>query len=259
MVIQGVGMMRNWQVFTSGAALLAVMAVPASAAIYIKIPDLPGESSLANAGVEPDEIDNKVKQKLRVAVRKDAGDAHLDYLTITMENTASMEHSQSGDDEAEDSVANEATHVVQQRGSRAETKAGEHVGPVRWMAPESVQTSTRDAASGMASGKRQHKPLTVTKELDKASPTMARASTTGSTKFSNITLKRGTFMPPPEMEGPGKVVFATAMPGCTVGKRYPHVLVGEEGAKEVKLVNVSVAQCASEEFSLNYEQIKHTY
>ena len=33
----------------------------------------------------------------------------------------------------------------------------------------SVQ-SPRDAATGQASGKRQHKPLTVTKEMDKASP-----------------------------------------------------------------------------------------
>lgn len=33
--------------------------------------------------------------------------------------------------------------------------------------------SPRDAASGMASGKRQHKPLTVTKELDKSSPLLA--------------------------------------------------------------------------------------
>jgi len=33
----------------------------------------------------------------------------------------------------------------------------------------SVQ-SPRDAATGQASGKRQHKPITVTKEVDKASP-----------------------------------------------------------------------------------------
>ena len=33
--------------------------------------------------------------------------------------------------------------------------------------------SPRDAASGMASGKRQHKPLTVVKELDKSTPILA--------------------------------------------------------------------------------------
>lgn len=30
--------------------------------------------------------------------------------------------------------------------------------------------SSRDAASGLATGKRQHKPITITKELDKSSP-----------------------------------------------------------------------------------------
>jgi len=31
-------------------------------------------------------------------------------------------------------------------------------------------TSPRDAASGLATGKRMHKPMTITKELDKSSP-----------------------------------------------------------------------------------------
>jgi len=35
------------------------------------------------------------------------------------------------------------------------------------------KAAPRDAASGMASGKRQHKPLTVTKSIDKASPKVA--------------------------------------------------------------------------------------
>lgn len=34
---------------------------------------------------------------------------------------------------------------------------------------------SRDAASGMASGKRQHQPLTVVKKLDKASPVLQEA------------------------------------------------------------------------------------
>jgi len=34
----------------------------------------------------------------------------------------------------------------------------------------------RDAASGMASGKRQHKPIRITKELDKSTPLLIQAS-----------------------------------------------------------------------------------
>lgn len=40
---------------------------------------------------------------------------------------------------------------------------------------ESLVISPRDAASGLPTGKRQHRPLTVTKELDKASPKLAEA------------------------------------------------------------------------------------
>lgn len=34
--------------------------------------------------------------------------------------------------------------------------------------------SPRDAASGLATGKRMHKPMTITKEIDKATPMMGR-------------------------------------------------------------------------------------
>ncbi len=38
--------------------------------------------------------------------------------------------------------------------------------------------SPRDAASGLPTGKRQHKPLTITKELDKSTPLLLRALVT---------------------------------------------------------------------------------
>lgn len=38
-------------------------------------------------------------------------------------------------------------------------------------------TSPRDAASGLPTGKRQHKPMTITKELDKSSPTLEQPIT----------------------------------------------------------------------------------
>jgi hypothetical protein len=44
-----------------------------------------------------------------------------------------------------------------------------------------VMKAARDAASGMASGKRQHKPITIRKEIDKASPQLM-------TTFSAITI-----------------------------------------------------------------------
>jgi len=52
----------------------------------------------------------------------------------------------SKDAESGETLGNELTHTIQQGGD------------------------TRDAASGLATGKRQHKPLTITKEMDKATP-----------------------------------------------------------------------------------------
>lgn len=43
-------------------------------------------------------------------------------------------------------------------------------------APDSGSVTTpRDAASGLPTGKRQHKPLVITKELDKSSPLLMEA------------------------------------------------------------------------------------
>ena len=49
-------------------------------------------------------------------------------------------------------------------------------------------SSPRDAASGMATGKRMHKPYTITKELDKSSPMLAESSTGSS---SDATMSKG--------------------------------------------------------------------
>lgn len=52
-----------------------------------------------------------------------------------------------------------------------------------------AQNSTRDAASGLPTGKRQHKPLTIVKEMDKSSPLLARSS--GNSQFpKNIVLSQ---------------------------------------------------------------------
>lgn len=45
----------------------------------------------------------------------------------------------------------------------------------------------RDAASGLPTGKRQHKPLTITKPIDKASPILAKSLANGS-PLSNVTV-----------------------------------------------------------------------
>lgn len=56
-------------------------------------------------------------------------------------------------------------------------------------AASGLATGKRDAASGMASGKRQHKPIRITKEIDKATPLLAKAMQTGSS-IGNVSIQR---------------------------------------------------------------------
>jgi type VI secretion system secreted protein Hcp len=57
--------------------------------------------------------------------------------------------------------------------------------------------SPRDAASGLPTGKRQHKPITITKEIDKATPLLMRVLTTNE-NLTTVTfnLYRGTSTTP---------------------------------------------------------------
>ena len=48
--------------------------------------------------------------------------------------------------------------------------------------------SPRDAASGLATGKRQHKPLTITKEIDKSTPLFYQAFVNNE-NFSEVILR----------------------------------------------------------------------
>ncbi|MEM9158163.1 MAG: type VI secretion system tube protein Hcp [Verrucomicrobiota bacterium] len=59
-------------------------------------------------------------------------------------------------------------------GVDGESKDKDHKG---WIDILSVSgLSPRDAASGKATGKRQHKPVTIVKRIDKASPMLAKAA-----------------------------------------------------------------------------------
>lgn len=48
-------------------------------------------------------------------------------------------------------------------------------GSIKVVTCQNSNLSPRDAASGQATGKRQHCPITITKEIDKASPLLAKA------------------------------------------------------------------------------------
>lgn len=75
----------------------------------------------------------------------------------------------------------------------------------------------RSAASGLPTGKRQHKPMVVTKPLDK-----------------------------------GSIKLAGSVAPCAVGKTYPLIEVGGRG-RGYKLRNVQVVSCGKGTMTANYD------
>jgi type VI secretion system secreted protein Hcp len=66
---------------------------------------------------------------------------------------------------------------------------GESIEVLSWSWGMSQSGSTRrEAGSGLATGKRQHKPITITKEWDKATPLLFKAMADG-THFPTVIIK----------------------------------------------------------------------
>ena len=66
-------------------------------------------------------------------------------------------------------------------GTMAVTAQGFDAAPSAIIAVSHEIVSPRDPASGQATGKRQHKPLTITKEIDKSTPLLMKAIFTNQT------------------------------------------------------------------------------
>lgn len=275
----------------AGIMVLAAMglAAPALATGYLKIPDIKGESTrAASAGVEPDEIDVSVEQASAAQVGRGRTQGRADVSSAGAAS-AGDEHEVEFDiasvAAASRASGHEAAHAVQQRGGAAPQardsgeahldyltitmeNARANVGPVRWMAPESM--TNRAATRG--------------RELDKATPILAQragaptdveAPDPGPQETNFAVLLDGSgsgggseeggesgsesstgaqFAAPASTEG-GTVTVAASWPGCEVGAAYPHILIGEDGGREYRLEDVRVTSCASEEVAFYYEKI----
>jgi type VI protein secretion system component Hcp len=82
----------------------------------------------------------------------------------------------------------------------------------------------RDAASGLPTGKRQHRPVTFTRPLDR---------------------------------NPGTVTVQASLPDCRVGTVYSTVELGDSTTREaVRLHDAAVSACAAEQVSFNYTKIE---
>ncbi len=107
--------------------------------------------------------------------------------------------------------------------------------PSRASSPERINLISvpRDAQSGMATGKRMHKPFTITKEVDMASPSLKQSLAKGSA-LGNVT-----------------IVFEGAGPGTA------------KTAQKIVLTNAMVTGIQmvgkSEQITFDYQTIEVTY
>jgi|GEM_PF-425289 len=95
----------------------------------------------------------------------------------------------------------------------------------------------RDAASGLPTGKRQHKPVTITKSVDKSSPKLMEAITTG------------------------RVIPMVRLELVTPGTRtlYYQIVMKNVLVSSYQTGGSSGAAAAVESVGLDYEEVKWTY
>lgn len=102
--------------------------------------------------------------------------------------------------------------------------------------------SPRDAATGMATGKRQHKPFVITKEIDKASPLLMAALAT-SENLEEVTLS--IYRPSAKATGASELWYTITLRNAAIS--------------DIKSTWVSEKKQSLEEISFTYEKIKWVY
>lgn len=142
-----------------------------------------------------------------------------------------------------DSASSTYSQVKREKGGKDAASSPVAAGDVDGDGTADIGTP-RDAASGLATGKRQHGPVTIIKELDKSTPVLARAA------------------PPSSAAGSLTTLVPAGM--CKAGATYPSAELGTPG-RVYRLEGVTVASCDAaassgdrpmESISLNYTKIQ---
>ena len=100
--------------------------------------------------------------------------AHMNWITVSSVVAADLNGDAQADREASAPSVSELTAKPTPAGAQ---KA--NIGSSSSGAGAGKVSAPRDIATGQASGKRMHKPFTITKEIDKASPLLAQACASG--------------------------------------------------------------------------------
>ena len=142
---------QGWAILLLIVGAPVFMTLSASAAVdaYLRIPDMDGAS-------------------------KDP--AHLNWITVSSVVAQDL----NGDAQADrESSAPSVSEVVVSKSASGAGAGKANIGSSSSGAGAGKVSAPRDTASGLATGKRMHKPFTITKEIDKASPLLAQACASG--------------------------------------------------------------------------------
>jgi type VI protein secretion system component Hcp len=143
---------QGWAVLLLIVGAHVFMTLSASAAIdaYLRIPDMDGAS-------------------------KDP--AHLNWITVSSVVAQDLNSDAQADRE---SSAPSVSEVVVSKSASGAGAGKTTIGSATSGAGSGkAAAAPRDTASGLATGRRMHKPFTITKEIDKASPLLAQACASG--------------------------------------------------------------------------------
>ena len=117
--------------------------------------------------------------------------AHLNWIALTRVVAGDLNGDAMADREASTPSISELTaHTGAATGGAGTGKAYQNDTTSNFGTGMSKAAASRDMASGQASGKRQHKPLVIVKEVDAASPKLAQACASGK-HFSSVEVDLG--------------------------------------------------------------------
>lgn len=114
-------------------------------------------------------------------------------------------------------------------------------GLIRTISFQHEVESPREAGSGQATGKRQHKPLVITKEIDKSTP-LLMAALTKNENLQEVTL---TFYKPGKAMGTNELWYTISLKDARIA--------------DIKSTWVSEKKQSLEEVSFTYEKIRWTF
>lgn len=245
---------------TLAAALIAFAASSAAAAGYLKLGDIKGDVS-ASSEDRKDFYKGWIELNSWQWGETRTGKAQPKEFTVTRKTDTAT----AGDPDRPLVAARVPNAGVEREMKESSEKGGTEdmnigVGELQECAPAGggVQVAAADvsgerAAACAPAGKRQHKPITISKEMDKSSPKLMEAATKGKVFAS----------PAPR----GSMTFKGQLSGCAVGNRYPNATL-QTASMRYEMENVLVSSCSSsgsgggsgssppmEEISFNYEKI----